>query len=39
MAASPLADIDWNNLEGEDANVVMDVLQRAFNERMVSLPR
>ncbi len=35
MAASPLADVDWNNLEGEDSNTVMNLLQRAFNERLV----
>lgn len=35
MAASPLAQIDWNNLEGADANTVMNLLQRAFNERLV----
>jgi len=35
MAVSPLAQVDWNNLEGEDAHTVMDLLQRAFNERMV----
>ena len=34
MAVSPLAQIDWDNLAGEDSNVVMDLLQRAFNERM-----
>lgn len=35
MAVSPLAQIDWNNLEGEDSNTVMNLLQRAFNERLV----
>ena len=35
MAVSPLAQIDWNNLEGADANTVMNLLQRAFNERLV----
>ena len=34
MAVSPLAQINWDNLAGEDSNVVMDLLQRAFNERM-----
>jgi hypothetical protein len=35
MAVSPLAQIDWDNLEGEDSNTVMLLLQKAFNERMV----
>jgi hypothetical protein len=35
MAASPLAQIDWNNLDGADSNTVMNLLQRAFNERLV----
>lgn len=35
MAVSPLAQIDWNNLGAADANTVMNLLQRAFNERLV----
>lgn len=34
MAVSPLAQVDWNNLDGEDSNTVMDLLQRAYNERL-----
>ena len=35
MAASPLEDIDWNNLDGAESNLAMGLLQRAFNERWV----
>ena len=35
MAASPLADIDWDNLTGAESNLAMGLLQRAFNERLV----
>lgn len=35
MAASPLADVNWNDLTGADSNTVIHVLQSAFNERLV----